>query len=295
MKRKPDSLLECKEKRQKVQPSSPRQYQEDILPIAIKKVCLTNTSNPEKITKNEVPKSEPLSVTYENEVIFMTNLMLQCGRNEDALSTMQGFVSAKLETANYLPSEEELSLLLEAYHKVNEKLMNAWNEWTKQKSKEQNKHFSQFIIKRLSKTCEDIIETGEKIKSITKILDKLAIPPVTNALSFKLQTDYALSLFKINPSSESLKALESLYQNAFSFLQEKLPPPSHYLSLRISLDFCRFYLKLMKDNTKGMDIATKAYDAALKDVNFMEASQSHFKESVVYLQKIRELIQKYCK
>eukprot|EP01124_Arcella_intermedia_P017562 TRINITY_DN2432_c0_g1_i1.p1 TRINITY_DN2432_c0_g1~~TRINITY_DN2432_c0_g1_i1.p1 ORF type:complete len:230 (+),score=54.91 TRINITY_DN2432_c0_g1_i1:534-1223(+) len=227
----------------------------------------------------------------------MTNLMIQCGRHEDALATVQGFLHAKLfSPSNYSPSEEELYLLSEAFHKVIDKLLFAWKELSRQLTRETNKRYHQMIIKRLSKTKEDILEIGERTNVVAARLERVSdVGVVPRTLSIKLQADCLGYQFKVNdspPSQQSLKKLERLYQKAFNLAQEKLSP-SHNLSLQISLDFSKFYFKLMKNSSNASEIAKKVFDAAIKDIILLDSmADPTKKESLVVLQKLRDLVVK---
>lgn len=229
----------------------------------------------------------------------MVNVMIQSERYEDALVTIKGFVSSKLENqekGDAGPKEDELSLLLTSFRRVCDKKVSSWKSLERCLQNEPKGSIqADKILNYISKLEDEIITIcHEAIRLGTHLisLHSSNVPVVCRLLGYKIQADYMRYLLKITPEcqrSDSPSKILELYKTARALAEEKLPP-CHHLSLQLALDLSTIYFKVFNRSTEARDVASKAFDSAIKVMNDVTQSVDKYSESIVILQRIRDLI-----
>jgi len=302
------------EKRQKVH-QPPRPIQEEYIstrkistPSYVSKGCHDGRSTrpDEGVDKNE----QQMDTHNENEVVFMTNLMITAGRHEDALATIKGYLAVKIEKWGSVGlKEEELSLLLSCFRHLSDKKVSSWKCLVKllrngKKSSTNTEQIKSYINKmesEISTLCQDAIQMS------SFSLPSTSIP--CHLLALKMKADYMRCLLKISPpldiqhsstiSSQVTRIIiQDLYKSALELAEAKLNL-CHPLTLQLALDLSTFYFKILNQPKSAHEVACKAFDGAIKAINATSTlpdtptkpvSIDTYSESIVVLQRIRDFM-----
>jgi len=300
-----DFVDPCNEKRQRVSSpqQTPRQFQEE--PMSARKLASSNAPKVsvfgDKLTRSGIDKYDHLdNIVYENEPVFMANVMLQSLRYEDALVTLKVFVATRLEklgTDATVPKEEEILLLLTSFRYVSDKKVASWKSLDRlfrsepkgSPNADKIRNYIKKIESEIAVLCSEAIHLGTHLIS----LSPQTIPTPCRLLAYKIQADHMRCLLKINPDEakrlEYTSKIHELYKTALPLAEEKLPL-CHHLSLQLALDLSTFYFKVLNQNKTAYEVASKAFDGAIKVMNDAMRCIDKYSESIVVLQRIRDLI-----
>ena len=75
------------------------------------------------------------------------------------------------------------------------------------------------------------------------------------------------------------------YKAALKLAEEKLPT-THPIRLGLALNFSVFYFEILNEPTKACDLAKKAFDEAIKDLDNL--TEDSYKDSTVIMQLLRD-------
>ncbi len=147
---------------------------------------------------------------------------------------------------------------------------------------EKVKKYKQGIEKELKTYCDKIL----------KLIDDTLIPSTkadeARVFYNKMKADYYRYLAEFQKGeakdASSNKALEA-YQAAYDVAQEKLAS-THPIRLGLALNYSVFYYEIMQQPDKAIDMAKKAFDDAI--ANLDNVTDESYKDATLIMQLLRD-------
>jgi len=225
--------------------------------------------------------------TEREDNVYLAKLAEQAERYDEMVEAMK-----KVAHLNVELTVEERNLLSVAYKNVIGSRRAAWRIISsieqKEKSKENEsnvnkiKNYGGKIEKELHDICNDVMN----------VLDKHLIPHAqsdeSNVFYYKMKGDYYRYMAEFTSEEARTKAsgksLEA-YQEALKKAEEKLPT-THPIRLGLALNFSVFYFEILNEPTKACDLAKKAFDAAISELDSL--TEDSYKDSTVIMQLLRD-------
>jgi 14-3-3 protein epsilon len=210
----------------------------------------------------------------------------QAERYDEMVESMK-----KVAKLNVELTVEERNLLSVAYKNFIGARRAAWRIISsielKEKSKDNTKNvellqgYARKIEKEFTEICDDVMN----------ILDNHLITHATtdesNVFYYKMKGDYYRYMAEFTNDEKkqeaSNKSLEA-YLKAWE-VGEKLPT-THPIRLGLALNFSVFYFEIRNEPTKAVDLAKKAFDEAIPELDNLSADS--YKDSTVILQLLRD-------
>jgi len=198
----------------------------------------------------------------------------------------------KQEKGDTFPKEDEILLLQTSFRRVSDKKVLSWkslerllkNEPKGSPNQEKIRTYITKIESEIAHLCNDAIRVSTQL-----LYHSQNGPVVSRLLAYKIQADYMRYLLKITPECQPSSKILELYKNAVALAEEKLSP-CHHLSLQLALDLSTLYFKVLNQSTVAHQVASKAFDSAIKMMNDVTQSGDKYSDSIVILQRIRDLI-----
>jgi len=219
--------------------------------------------------------------------VYMAKLAEQAERYDEMVEAMK-----KVANLNVELTVEERNLLSVAYKNVIGSRRAAWRiissieQKEKSKDNESNvqkiKSYGGKIEKELHDICHDVMN----------VLDNHLIPHASsdesNVFYYKMKGDYYRYMAEFTAEDArkeaSQKSLEA-YQKALQVAEEKLQT-THPIRLGLALNFSVFYFEILNEPTKACDLAKKAFDAAISELDSL--TEDSYKDSTVIMQLLRD-------
>jgi len=198
----------------------------------------------------------------------------------------------KVAQLNVELSVEERNLLSVAYKNVIGARRAAWRIISSIEQKEKTKGndanvariklYSAKIEKELEAICTDVFN----------VLDQHLIPNAesdeSNVFYYKMKGDYYRYQAEFTSEDKRKKSAENslgAYGKALEVAESKLLT-THPIRLGLALNFSVFYYEILNDPPKACDLAKKAFDAAIKDLDSL--TEDSYKDSTVIMQLLRD-------
>lgn len=249
----------------------------------------------------------------KQKFVAKAKLAEQAERYEDMSKDMKE-VAEKGDTL----TQEERNLLSVAYKnvvgarrsswRVIESIGNKTDEKDTQK-KEIVKEYKEQIEKELEATCNEVLSLLDDhlIKNIeTKIAEPPAPTPecedpVKSAVEskifyLKMKGDYYRYLAEVSAKlnrDEYVKKSEAAYHDALNITQvgegdDKVGKlqPTHPIRLGLALNFSVFYYEIKDEKQKACDLAKKAFDDAIAELDSL--NEDSYKDSTLIMQLLRD-------
>ena len=208
----------------------------------------------------------------------------QCERYDDMCSNMKSLVeSLKNEDVGDL-SIEERNLLSVAYkNKVGAK-RSSWRVISSIESKKDEKglakEYRETIEKELDEVCKEVLGL------LDDILIKKATESEAKVFYLKMKGDYYryLSEVKKDERDEVAKNACDAYQDAYD--EASNLPVTHPIRLGLALNFSVFHYEIMSDPEKACQLAKKAFDDAIAELDTLK--EDSYKDSTLIMQLLRD-------
>jgi len=218
--------------------------------------------------------------------VYSAKLAEQAERYDEMVASMK-----KVAELNVELTVEERNLLSVAYKNVIGARRAAWRIISSIEQKERSKDNTKSVelIQNYAKKIET--EFTEICNDVMNVLDKHLIPHATtdesNVFYYKMKGDYYRYVAEFTSEQRktdaSNKSLEA-YLKAWE-VGEKLPT-THPIRLGLALNFSVFYFEIRNEPTKAVDLAKKAFDEAIPELDNLSADS--YKDSTVILQLLRD-------
>ncbi|KAM7540061.1 hypothetical protein Aperf_G00000043761 [Anoplocephala perfoliata] len=224
------------------------------------------------------------TLSKREECVYMAKLCEQCERYDEMVKAMKDV----LETGADL-SVEERNLLSVAYKNVVGARRSSWRVISSIEQKHDGdakmviaKRVREEIEKELNATCKEILD----------LLDKTLIPAAKSAESkiffLKMKGDYYRYVAEFCTGDERKQASENsltAYKDATS-VAEKEMPTTNPIRLGLALNFSVFYYEIMNNPTRACELAKKAFDDAVAELDSLP--EESYKDATLIMQLLRD-------
>ncbi|KAL9980049.1 hypothetical protein ACROYT_G008588 [Oculina patagonica] len=211
--------------------------------------------------------------------VFLAKIAEQAERYEEMAEFMWKVAKQGPEL-----SVEERNLLSVAYKNVIGTKRAAWRVISslelktekEEKNKEMIKNFKAQIEKELNEICGQIIS----------LLEDTLIPNAENDESkvffHKMTGDYYR--YEAEISGEKMSDAKEAYDKADKTAQSL--PVTHPIRLGLALNYSVFHYEILKNQDKACELAKKAFDAAISDLDTL--NEDSYKDSTLIMQLLRD-------
>ncbi|VDO03531.1 unnamed protein product [Rodentolepis nana] len=222
--------------------------------------------------------------TKRDECVYMAKLCEQCERYDEMVKAMKEV----LETGAELTVEER-NLLSVAYKNVVGARRSSWRVISSIEQKHEGdpktviaKKVREEIEKELQATCKEILE----------LLEKTLVPAAKTAESqiffLKMKGDYHRYVAEFCTNEERKTASENsliAYKQATE-VAEKEMPTTNPIRLGLALNFSVFYYEIMNDPNHACELAKKAFEAAVAELDSLP--EESYKDATLIMQLLRD-------
>jgi len=241
-------------------------------------------------------------------LVANAKLAEQAERYDDMADSMRKVT----EMGGFL-QQEERNLLSVAYKNVVGARRSSWRVISsiEAKTKDSGNERRLAIAKEYREKVEK--ELNEVCQSVLNLLTKFLIPTVTSALKdadtkdeqkenlveskvfyLKMKGDYHRYLAEVSSGDQResiIKESEESYEEAFKASCEGesgqgAMQPTHPIRLGLALNFSVFYYEIRDDHKKACDLAKKAFDDAIAELDTL--SEESYKDSTLIMQLLRD-------
>lgn len=221
------------------------------------------------------------------ELIFMAKICEQTERFDDMLEYMKKVAFMEQDL-----SIDERNLLSVAYKNTVGTRRTAWRALSAIETKEEAKSskylnllrdYKDKIEKELNTYCDDVLQVLDK-----KLIPKSEGNTEANVFYLKMKGDYYRYIAEYATGDLHQKAAESSlqsYSQASDVANANLKT-THPIRLGLALNFSVFYYEVMNDPTKACQLAKKAFDDAIADIETLE--EDVYKDATTIMQLIRD-------
>jgi len=229
----------------------------------------------------------PEELTRE-DLVFLAQLNENAERYEEMVETMKKIANLEGEL-----SDKERNLLSVAYKNVVGPRRAAWRIVSSIEAKEKGRQkphvqriesiraYRQTIEKELADICDDILG----------LLQNDFIPKSTTAEAkvfySKMQGDYYRYRAEFAAGDDKEKVAEQAlmaYKTATEIASQLAP--THPIRLGLALNFSVFYYEILNSPTRACELARKAFDAAITDLD--KLTEESYKDSTLIMQLLRD-------
>jgi len=220
--------------------------------------------------------------------VYLAKLAEQAERYDEMVGAMK-----KVAELNVELSVEERNLLSVAYKNVIGARRAAWRIISSIENKEKSKDNAANVekIKRYSGKIEK--ELHDVCKDVFKVLDEHLIPNAqsdeSNVFYYKMKGDYLRYMAEFTteePRKEAGEKSLGAYQKALEVADTNKLPFTHPIRLGLALNFSVFYYEILNDEKSACDLAKKAFDDAISELDSL--TEDSYKDSTVIMQLLRD-------
>jgi len=226
-------------------------------------------------------------MSERDDKVYLAKLAEQAERYDEMVDAMK-----KVAALNVELSVEERNLLSVAYKNVIGARRAAFRIISSIEQKEQSKGNEANVAKvkeysaKIEKELHDI--SNDVLDVLNNHLIKHAQSDEASVFYYKMKGDYYRYMAEFTADAKRKEAGESsleAYKSALKLAEEKLPT-THPIRLGLALNFSVFYFEILNEPTKACDLAKKAFDEAIKDLDNL--TEDSYKDSTVIMQLLRD-------
>uniref|UniRef100_UPI0037E779C2 14-3-3-like protein n=1 Tax=Semicossyphus pulcher TaxID=241346 RepID=UPI0037E779C2 len=230
-----------------------------------------------------IPKN---SQTMERgDHINMAKLAEQAERYDDMAEFMKAVTEMGVELSN-----EERNLLSVAYKNVVGARRSAWRVMSSIGLKAETCEKKQQTVKEYREQVEN--ELQDICQSVLTLLDDFLIKNSTSAESkvfyLKMKGDYYRYLAEVasgDKRADTIANSQEAYKEAFELSEEEMES-THPIRLGLALNFSVFYYEILNSPDKACQLAKKAFDDAIADLD--KLNEDSYKDSTLIMQLLRD-------
>jgi len=221
--------------------------------------------------------------------VYLAKLAEQAERYDEMVDAMK-----KVAALNVELSVEERNLLSVAYKNVIGSRRASFRIISSIEQKEQTKNNESNVVKVKEYSAKIEKELHDIANDVLNVLDNHLIPNAQSdeatVFYYKMKGDYYRYMAEFTSGDKRKeagnKSLEA-YSKALDIAEKKLPT-THPIRLGLALNFSVFYYEILNEPTKACDLAKKAFDEAIKDLDNL--TEDSYKDSTVIMQLLRDNI-----
>lgn len=221
------------------------------------------------------------------DIVYKAKLAEQAEQHEDMLQFMNDVVAMGTDL-----SWEERNLLSVAYKNPVSTLRSAWRVLSTLIGREKERgndrahdvavQYRESVEKRLRERCREILDQLEKN------LVPHAETDESKVFFYKMAGDYNRYMAEFSTGDDKKAASEAAlaaYDRANTLATSSLPT-TNPVRLGLALNFSVFYYEVLGQPDRAIDLAQKAFDAALGEMN--SVPEESMKDSTLILQLLRD-------
>lgn len=220
------------------------------------------------------------------ELIFILKLAEKCERFEEMLENIKKVVLMGQEL-----SIEERNLLSVAYKNCLGPKRTAWRVISSIEQQEEAKGSKNLCLLRdykkkieteLNTYCNDVLNITDEY------LIKFAYSTESQVFFYKMKGDYYRYIAEYAIGDEHAKASENSsksYEIATEIAKKELKATNPYI-LGLALNYSVYYYEVLNDPVKACQLAKKAFDDAIADIELIEEDQ--YKDATTIMQLLRD-------
>lgn len=240
-------------------------------------------------------------------LVATAKLAEQAERYDDMATAMK-----KVTEMGEVLQQEERNLLSVAYKNVVGARRSSWRVISSIEAKTKDsgndrrlelaKEYRQKVEKELQDVCNEVLdllskflipkatEEAKKPENDGEAVEKLVESKV---FYLKMKGDYYRYLAEVatGDGEENIKKSEEAYKEAFETscngIEDKgVLKPTHPIRLGLALNFSVFYYEIRDDHTKACELAKKAFDEAIAELDTL--NEDSYKDSTLIMQLLRD-------
>jgi len=226
-------------------------------------------------------------MSVREDKVYLAKLAEQAERYDEMVAAMKEVAALNCEL-----SVEERNLLSVAYKNVIGARRAAFRIISSIEQKEHSKGNETNVSKVKEYSSKIEKELHEISHDVLNVLDKHLIPNAQSdeatVFYYKMKGDYYRYMAEFTIEAKRKEAGElslGAYTKALETAENKLPT-THPIRLGLALNFSVFYFEILSDPTKACDLAKKAFDEAIKDLDNL--TEDSYKDSTVIMQLLRD-------
>jgi len=226
-------------------------------------------------------------MSVREDKVYLAKLAEQAERYDEMVAAMKEVAALNCEL-----SVEERNLLSVAYKNVIGARRAAFRIISSIEQKEHSKGNETNVSKVKEYSAKIEKELHEISHDVLNVLDKHLIPNAQSdeatVFYYKMKGDYYRYMAEFTIEAKRKEAGElslGAYTKALETAENKLPT-THPIRLGLALNFSVFYFEILSDPTKACDLAKKAFDEAIKDLDNL--TEDSYKDSTVIMQLLRD-------
>jgi len=223
-----------------------------------------------------------------NELVEMAKLAEQAERYDDMVKYMK-----KLTMKGEKLSDEQRNLLSVAFKNVVGARRSAWRIISSIEQKQSDKgetsslanKYREEIEKELQDRCGEVLTLIDE--HLLKTVDQTQSPVEAVVFYLKMKGDYYRYLVEVTTGEsrdDLAKNSKDAYQKATDEAKEL--PSTHPIKLGLALNFSVFHYEIMNDGKQACDLAKKAFDDAIAELDHLK--EDSYKDSTLIMQLLRD-------
>jgi len=224
----------------------------------------------------------------QNELVEMAKLAEQAERYDDMVKYMKD-LTMKGEKL----TDEQRNLLSVAFKNVVGARRSAWRIISSIEQKQTDKgeistlafKYREEIEKELQERCDEVLTLIDN--HLLKTVEQTQSPVEAKVFYLKMKGDYYRYLVEVTTgdSRDNLaKKSKDAYQEATEEAKEL--PSTHPIKLGLALNFSVFHYEIMNDGKQACDLAKKAFDDAIAELDHLK--EDSYKDSTLIMQLLRD-------
>jgi len=231
-------------------------------------------------------------MSSESELVDMAKLAEQAERYDDMVQFM-----TQLTEKNQILTDEQRNLLSVAFKNVVGARRSAWRIISSMEQRciekgegnqaELAKKYREEIEKELEARCQEVLKLIDD--SLLKTVDQGERPDEAKVFYLKMKGDYYRYLVEVkettNPERGQLaEQSKEAYGNATEAAEGLTN--THPIKLGLALNYSVFHYEIMNDGTKACELAKKAFDDAIAELDSLK--EDSYKDSTLIMQLLRD-------
>jgi len=219
--------------------------------------------------------------------VYLAKLAEQAERYDEMVEAMKRVAALNVEL-----TVEERNLLSVAYKNVIGARRAAFRIISSIEQKEHSKGNEANVTKVKEYLAKIEKELNDISDDVLNVLNNHLIPNAQSdeatVFYYKMKGDYYRYMAEFTAGDKRKEAgANSLgaYGKALETAEKKLPT-THPIRLGLALNFSVFYFEILNEPTKACDLAKKAFDEAIKDLDNL--TEDSYKDSTVIMQLLRD-------
>jgi hypothetical protein len=230
---------------------------------------------------------ETIADPDESRLVEMAKLAEQAERYDDMVKFMKDLT----KKADKL-TDEQRNLLSVAFKNVVGARRSAWRIISSIEGKQQEKGetslataYRKEIEDELQKRCQEVLNLIDD--HLLKSAEKTTSPVEAEVFYLKMKGDYYRYLVEVTTGTDR-DALADKSKDAYTAATDAAGelPSTHPIKLGLALNFSVFHYEIMNDGNVACDLAKKAFDDAIAELDHLK--EDSYKDSTLIMQLLRD-------